>query len=1297
MALLRLTPSFTAAPVLLASCSVAVAAVAPAPAGAATVEAKRAFDLPRGDAATTLRQFAAASGRSLVFVTDKVRGETTNAVRAPREALERMLAGSALEAAQDVATGALVVSRRRALAPEPAPRTTGEVGPVSDPKTKPSSAVTKSPRTLLAAAASWLAFGSALHGQSVAGAAPAGTKPEEAIVLSPFTVSTQKDGGYVASNTLAGTRLNTPVKDLGASLSIYTKDFLTDIGATTSNDLMIYATGMEGGGPGGNYSGAAGDINAGEITSGATRSNAQLTRTRGLAGPTFSRNLFSSGIPLDGYNVETVTIIRGPNATLFGTGSPAGVVDSTLIAPDLRRDFGKVEFRYGNNDSTRGVLDFNRVLVPGKLAARLATLHDDERYNQRPAFETKKRIFGTLTFEPFKSTSIRGNFESGNSRSNRPISVLPFNSISKPWLDAGRPSNDFRFFDDPAVNPGAASVGALANTNLLFVRDPVLQGMTMVFPNGNSTAPNFAFRTVLVDSPVGVTNLANQPLGGVFDSNLNRDSAPDGWTWNPVGNISRLLAGYWTAANLARLPGGGRGQLPGFVPAGIKTQGFTDLNAFDFKNHQLDETGRQGESFHIGHVTLEQRVWQDHIGVQLELLKQRRDTEVKDAFFQDGIGSHVFVDVNPTILGNNTPNPNYGRPFAYYRATTFQFNRAENEVRRATAYLRYDVKENFPTWGKWLGRHVLSGLTDEATTNSINYQTRYGTAGPGSFSLPGNLFDPLRIGTATVYLGPSLIGNSNPIRLNPVQIPQLAAGPIPTPFLSFQRDPTPTDTGRLVSLPIEWREILQTGSFTREVLKARAAAFQSNWLDDHVVTILGWRRDESYFARGTLSYVPNPSDPFDPGRTRFGLGDVVFPTRNPPFNVAKETKSFSAVARWPQRLLRLPQGADLSVFFNKSGNFTATGGRVNQYAEALPPPQGSTKEFGLNFSLLQEKLSVRINRYETSNLRQSSSPSAFGAAIQNISIASPASWALEANVNPNNPALIAQSQADIAKYYAALPANYRSLYNFTVSGTAPNITNSFLQSIPGATDTVDFTAKGTEVDIVVSPTSRWRILANVAKQETVLSNAFPNTKEFIARMTPVWKELANRPAFNYPPGYVIGTPLPASTQTLGDRVEQNVLIPFATSVATEGSASAEQRKWRVNLVNNYSFGSEPILGVRLKGWNVGGGVRWQDKLGLGYPTTRLPDPGGNPARSGPVQVQVKNPYYAPAETNVDAWVGHTRKLWSNRIEWKLQLNVRNLWQSSGDLIGITVQPWGEVATTRLAPERRWYLTNTFGF
>jgi hypothetical protein len=40
--------------------------------------------------------------------------------------------------------------------------------------------------------------------------------------------------------------------------------------------------------------------------------------------------------------------------------------------------------------------------------------------------------------------------------------------------------------------------------------------------------------------------------------------------------------------------------------------------------------------------------------------------------------------------------------------------------------------------------------------------------------------------------------------------------------------------------------------------------------------------------------------------------------------------------------------------------------------------------------------------------------------------------------------------------------------------------------------------------------------------------------------------------------------------------------------------------------------------------------------------------------------------------------------------------VRNV-IGDDDPIAITAQPWGEVASSRLPPERRWYLTNTFSF
>ena len=115
---------------------------------------------------------------------------------------------------------------------------------------------------LSVSATSLLAQPATTHRESASSTPPA---QEDVVQLSPFTVSATQDTGYQATSTLAGTRLNTPVKDLGASISIYTKDFLTDIGATSSSDLLIYATGMEAAGAGGNFSGASGDVNAVQV------------------------------------------------------------------------------------------------------------------------------------------------------------------------------------------------------------------------------------------------------------------------------------------------------------------------------------------------------------------------------------------------------------------------------------------------------------------------------------------------------------------------------------------------------------------------------------------------------------------------------------------------------------------------------------------------------------------------------------------------------------------------------------------------------------------------------------------------------------------------------------------------------------------------------------------------------------------------------------------------------------------------------------------------------------------------
>ncbi len=76
--------------------------------------AEKSFSIASGDATATLRTFAEQSGEQVVYPPGDVRGIRTHAVSgilAPRTALERMLAGTALAVIFDEKTGALAVRR----------------------------------------------------------------------------------------------------------------------------------------------------------------------------------------------------------------------------------------------------------------------------------------------------------------------------------------------------------------------------------------------------------------------------------------------------------------------------------------------------------------------------------------------------------------------------------------------------------------------------------------------------------------------------------------------------------------------------------------------------------------------------------------------------------------------------------------------------------------------------------------------------------------------------------------------------------------------------------------------------------------------------------------------------------------------------------------------------------------------------------------------------------------------------------------------------------------------------------
>jgi Mg-chelatase subunit ChlD len=113
------------------------------------------------------------------------------------------------------------------------------------------------------------------------------------VVLSPFVVEDAEDkGSYRANSTLAGTRVRTDLKDASSSISVVSQQFLQDTSAGNSQNVVSF--GVESAG----------------------KTVAADTIVPGLNSPSASNvDTLAVSIPWDG----------AAPATIFGTGSPAGV------------------------------------------------------------------------------------------------------------------------------------------------------------------------------------------------------------------------------------------------------------------------------------------------------------------------------------------------------------------------------------------------------------------------------------------------------------------------------------------------------------------------------------------------------------------------------------------------------------------------------------------------------------------------------------------------------------------------------------------------------------------------------------------------------------------------------------------------------------------------------------------------------------------------------------------------------------------------------------------------------------
>src|SRR3954466_13922325 len=252
-----------------------------------------------------------------------------------------------------------------------------------------------------------------------------------AVALDPFVISESDNVGYSANSTLAGTRINTALRDVGASISVITPEFLRDTGATNLGELLSMTTSTEVGGVFGNFAG--GDQTSVRPDQSENRENPQGNqRVRGIGPATNTRDYFITDIPFDSYNTSRVTLSRGPNSLLFGIGNPSGIIEASTSRPLLNRNRTEIGTRYGSKESYRATLDLNRVLQKDRIAFRIATVNEQNNYQQEPAFDRKRRIYGALevVLRDGKHSGILGKStvrvsgEIGDNQST-PVNVIP--------------------------------------------------------------------------------------------------------------------------------------------------------------------------------------------------------------------------------------------------------------------------------------------------------------------------------------------------------------------------------------------------------------------------------------------------------------------------------------------------------------------------------------------------------------------------------------------------------------------------------------------------------------------------------------------------------------------------------------------------------------------------------------------------------------------------------------------------------------------------------------------------------
>jgi iron complex outermembrane receptor protein len=216
---------------------------------------------------------------------------------------------------------------------------------------------------------------------------PSVGKPDDPVELSPFVVSADHRDGYIASESVTGTRVKTQIKDLPFTVSVITSEFMNDFDFfDLAGDLAYTAS----------------------LNSVDTQGNSTL---RGYGATFMLRNGFYRLGLIDRVNTDRIEIIKGPNAAIYGSTSPAGLINVVSKLP-RPKPYERVQLTFGSLKMRRAEVNINTPLgtVAGVKLAQLVSFEAQDNNTLTKYAHNKNRVFGYSLLSTFKDNSTL-NFE----------------------------------------------------------------------------------------------------------------------------------------------------------------------------------------------------------------------------------------------------------------------------------------------------------------------------------------------------------------------------------------------------------------------------------------------------------------------------------------------------------------------------------------------------------------------------------------------------------------------------------------------------------------------------------------------------------------------------------------------------------------------------------------------------------------------------------------------------------------------------------------------------------------------